>query len=225
MASTGTLSSCYCSNSASVSPWIHIVKRLPGPPTDNVPSTWIAQMLQRDRGARWTAHTLAEHIREYSSDPTAPFAFTGLCCLVDDDTAESVHSSIGEHMNNLTIRPTISCISKLHPSEPIPLSSQTEAVPHYLGSVSKPRSTRDGLGYVPLLGAPSLQPNQTKEIGAKGEKDPVGKWPIGTGRTSGVEESTMFNWDSSRRQIISVEYLKDPCRQLVELLNIDITDK
>jgi serine/threonine protein kinase len=144
MASSGTLSSCYYSNLVSIGSWIEIVKGLPGPPTDNVPSAWITQMLKRDREARWTAHTLAEHIHEYSSDPTTPFAFAGLCCLIDDDTAESVHSSIGDDMNGLTLQPTISPVSRLHHSEPMPLLRQTEAaticeVPITIAPYIKPR--------------------------------------------------------------------------------------
>lgn len=145
MASTGALSSCYCSNPVSVGLWIEIVKAIPGPPTDNVPSAWITQMLQYNRDARWSAHTLAEHIREYSSDSTTPFAFAGLCCLDDSDTEESVHSSFSEDMNELTLRPTTSPMSKLHPSEPHPSSRQTKTVP---------------ISEVPVSILPSTQPTK-----------------------------------------------------------------
>ncbi|KAF2016793.1 kinase-like protein [Aaosphaeria arxii CBS 175.79] len=96
MQSTGTQSSCYASNLDGVLLWIKKTENLPGLLTDNAPTTWILHMLKEDREERWTAHTLWQNVHEQCSDPTTPFAFCGLCCLNNDDSAESVLSSIND---------------------------------------------------------------------------------------------------------------------------------
>lgn len=130
MESTGAMSSCYCSNLEGVASWVQSVEALPGPSTDNMPATWIKQMMQRDRQTRWTAHELSEQIREHSMDPTARFAFAGLCCLDDEDTAESVHSSVASSTdtdpNDFTLRPSISPTSKSHSRHHAPNRCHTD---------------------------------------------------------------------------------------------------
>ncbi|KAH7139507.1 hypothetical protein B0J11DRAFT_45393 [Dendryphion nanum] len=148
MASTGTFSPYYSLNTVGTSSWIETVKILPGTPADNVPTIWIANMVQCDRNMRWSTHELAEHIYEHSNDPAVPFSFTGLCCL-DDDTAESVYSSIDESTDELTLQPTTCPTSKSHPSEAITESIQIEIVSFFADSRhnSKTLNTSNSLGH------------------------------------------------------------------------------
>jgi len=142
----------------------------------------ITQWLQRNGDARWSAYILVERICEYSSDPTTPFAFAGLCCLDDDDTAESVQSPIVEDMNELTLWPTNQTEVVPISGAPVPVApfiqprKQVQISPHQLQSsssssadlrhVSQASNTSDLLGYVPLPG--------TLLLGTKGHgKDAV----------------------------------------------------
>ena len=70
--SNGTMSVSYNSNAIGTSSWIEHLQSLPGPPSDNVPLIWIEHMLQSKREARWSAHTLSEHIQNINDDSDAP---------------------------------------------------------------------------------------------------------------------------------------------------------
>jgi len=113
---TGTKSPCYCSNIPSMRSWMEKIKALPVSLTDNAPLKWIASLLKTERDNRWNSHMLTQQIYEHSSDPTTPFSFAGLCCLDHEDTAESVHSSTGESINELAFRPKVSDASRPHAS-------------------------------------------------------------------------------------------------------------
>lgn len=54
-------------------------------------------MLEEKAKDRCNAQTLLDHIQEANADPDMPFTFTGLCCIEDEDTAESVQSSVFEY--------------------------------------------------------------------------------------------------------------------------------
>jgi len=61
--------------------WIARMEALPGPPSDNLPSEWIRQMLQRDRKLRPTADALLSIVRDASTKFDAEHMFIGECCL------------------------------------------------------------------------------------------------------------------------------------------------
>lgn len=94
--STGTCSSSYCLNPVGVSSWIGLIRALPGSTTDDAPAAWITNMLRHERSMRWSALELEEAIRTHNDDQDTSFAFTGTCCLHEDYTSESVHSSSDE---------------------------------------------------------------------------------------------------------------------------------
>ena len=99
----GSMSSCYHLNPTAVASWIKTIRNIPGATTDNAPSAWITAMMQKEQGQRWNIHTLGEQIQEISNNPSTPFMFTGLCCIEDEDTAESVHSSTVQPDYDVTI--------------------------------------------------------------------------------------------------------------------------
>jgi serine/threonine protein kinase len=101
----GSMSSCYHLNPTAVASWIETIRNIPGAITDNEPSAWIIAMMQKEQGQRWNVHTVGEQILEISNNPSAPFMFTGLCCIEDEDTAESVHSSTVQPDYDVTINP------------------------------------------------------------------------------------------------------------------------
>jgi hypothetical protein len=92
----GSMSACYHLNLSAVTSWIDQLRNSPGPTADNAPIPWISKMLQIDHRSRWTAQTLFDHIQEKNLDVETEFAFSGLCCMEDLDTAESVQSSSAE---------------------------------------------------------------------------------------------------------------------------------
>lgn len=60
---------------------------------DNPPFAWISGLMQPDQDERWTTRRLLDEIKEVNDDPDTPFAFSGLCCIDDDDSTESINSS------------------------------------------------------------------------------------------------------------------------------------
>jgi hypothetical protein len=48
--------------------------------------------MQPRQDDRWTARTILEHIQEANADPANRFAFSGLCCMLDDDSTDSGRS-------------------------------------------------------------------------------------------------------------------------------------
>jgi serine/threonine protein kinase len=123
LVTTGTCLPSYCSNPVGVSTWIESVRALPGSATDNAPAAWITNMMQQTQGARWTAYELEEAIHVYNEDPTSLFAFTGICCLNDDYTSESVHSSIDENVRDVTLQPSAPSMSEQHIDERPPVET------------------------------------------------------------------------------------------------------
>ena len=53
-------------------------------------------MLKIDRKARWSARNLLENIQEANQDIETAFTFSGLCCVEDLESAESVHSTYSD---------------------------------------------------------------------------------------------------------------------------------
>jgi serine/threonine protein kinase len=82
----------YHSKDAKLPELLDHIKGLHGPVSDLLPRTWIEHMIQRERGDRWSAHTVLESIQDYSEDPSTPHLYIGRCCFSDEDTAESVCS-------------------------------------------------------------------------------------------------------------------------------------
>lgn len=114
MTSSGALSHCYCSNLSSVESWLKFVTSRSGSAVDQVPAVWIKGMLKRDRTARWSAHAILDLIQTHNDDPTSTFSFIGHCCLHEDDTDESVMSSIAAVPEDVTIKaPTQSAFQQL----------------------------------------------------------------------------------------------------------------
>ena len=87
----GSMLSHYYLNPSGVSSWLSILGS-EGLNSDNAPRSWISNLMQEDRKTRWTAHMLLEAIVEVNSDPETKFIFSGLCCIDDLESAESVHS-------------------------------------------------------------------------------------------------------------------------------------
>ncbi|OCK90737.1 kinase-like protein [Cenococcum geophilum 1.58] len=87
----GSVLSHYYLNPSGVSSWLSILGSK-GLNSDNAPRSWISNLMQEDQKARWTAHMLLEAIVEVNSDPETKYIFSGLCCIDDLESAESVHS-------------------------------------------------------------------------------------------------------------------------------------
>ncbi|KAH7371022.1 hypothetical protein BKA66DRAFT_470445 [Pyrenochaeta sp. MPI-SDFR-AT-0127] len=94
MTSHGTHTREYHSNLEGITTWIEMLKLFPGPSCDLTPSLWISKMVQQSPAARWSIHSLENHIQEASSDPSAQYAYSGHCCLEsDDETSDSTDMS------------------------------------------------------------------------------------------------------------------------------------
>jgi serine/threonine protein kinase len=86
-------STCYYLNCDAVKTWCETLLQKPGTTSDNPPSACIYEMMQSDQDRRWTARMTLDHIQEVNADPDNRFAFSGLCCVDDGDSDESLHSS------------------------------------------------------------------------------------------------------------------------------------
>ncbi|KAH7384701.1 kinase-like domain-containing protein [Pyrenochaeta sp. MPI-SDFR-AT-0127] len=95
MISKGTCSSSYHSNFAAICSWYKLLQSGSSADVDK-PHLWISSMLVTKPTDRCTAQTLFDNIQETSFDPEVPYSFSGLCCIDDQDTAESVASSAYE---------------------------------------------------------------------------------------------------------------------------------
>jgi serine/threonine protein kinase len=89
----GSKSTCYYLNYSAIIAWQRNLEERPGTPEDNSPSAWISRMMQFDQDKRWTAHTVFDRISEANANPHNRFAFSGLCCVGDEDSTDSAHSS------------------------------------------------------------------------------------------------------------------------------------
>jgi hypothetical protein len=59
-----------------------------------MPSEWILWMMRADREERWYAQRILHAIHSISDcDSGCRYSYMGLCCMYDNDTAESVESS------------------------------------------------------------------------------------------------------------------------------------
>jgi hypothetical protein len=58
--------------------WVDRFEALTGPQSDNIPILWMQHMLKQQRRERWSAHLIAESIRDFSWRRTC-----SICILVD----------------------------------------------------------------------------------------------------------------------------------------------
>ena len=60
---------------------------------ENPPLSWIRGMLQLDQEKRWTAQMLVDRIQEVNDCPDYRYAFSGVCCISENDSTDSDHLS------------------------------------------------------------------------------------------------------------------------------------
>ena len=87
------MSTCYYLNPSGISSWLAILTEKSGRPSDNAPRSWISNMMKKDQNVRWSARMILDDIQEVNSDTDTAFAFSGLCCIEDLASAESVYSA------------------------------------------------------------------------------------------------------------------------------------
>ena len=87
------MSTCYYLNPSGISSWLDILTEKSGIPSDNAPRSWISNMMKKDQNVRWNARMILDDIQEVNSDTDTAFAFSGLCCIEDLASAESVYSA------------------------------------------------------------------------------------------------------------------------------------
>jgi serine/threonine protein kinase len=88
----GSKSTCYHLNRDACLAWCRSLEAEVRP-EENPPLPWIVGLLQPDQDQRWTARKLFDQIQEVNDDPDNRFAFSGLCCINDDDSTQSAGSS------------------------------------------------------------------------------------------------------------------------------------
>jgi serine/threonine protein kinase len=88
----GSKSTCYYLNRDASLAWCRSLEAETRP-EENSPLPWIFGLLQPDKDQRWTARKLFDQIQEVNDDPDNRFAFSGLCCMNDDDSTQSAGSS------------------------------------------------------------------------------------------------------------------------------------
>lgn len=96
MASTGSRSSCYHSNITAVQDWCVMLQSKPCVDSGK-PYHWISLMLKSKPSDRCTAQVMFDDIQAISFEASTRFSYGGLCCIEDEDSAESVLSSASEH--------------------------------------------------------------------------------------------------------------------------------
>lgn len=85
---------CYHNNVSSVKSWHATLMARHSDSELRHPGIWISMMMKLDCEERCTAQQLFDAIYEQFQDPEARVSFIGFCCTEEDDTAESVQSSI-----------------------------------------------------------------------------------------------------------------------------------
>ncbi|KAL9616062.1 MAG: hypothetical protein Q9160_009033, partial [Pyrenula sp. 1 TL-2023] len=95
----GTKSTCYYSNCDTAVKWCKMLKAKTGTFEENPPFPWILGMLQPNQDERWTAQKLCDQIEEVNEDPEIRYTFSGLCCVHNDESSESLYSSKRSSMN------------------------------------------------------------------------------------------------------------------------------
>jgi len=73
--------------------WIARMEALPGPASDNLPITWIRNMLQRDPNHRSSVYVLRSMIQEANAELDAEHMFIGQCCHEDKETERGASST------------------------------------------------------------------------------------------------------------------------------------
>lgn len=91
--SNGSKSTCYFLNTNTALAWCFSLKENSGTSEDNTPLLWIARMMKHDQDDRWTARVLLNNIDEVNADPENRFAFSGLCCMGNDESTDNTCSS------------------------------------------------------------------------------------------------------------------------------------
>jgi hypothetical protein len=94
MGANGSQSTCYHNNLPSVSSWVAALENKVANIDLVRPRSWILMMLKIERHDRCSAQSLFDVIHESSRDPNARLSFVGLCCIEEEESDESVQSSI-----------------------------------------------------------------------------------------------------------------------------------
>lgn len=94
MSTNGSQSTCYHTNLPIVGAWVAALESKVANVDLARPSSWIAMMLKLERHDRCSAQSLFDVIHESSRDPNSRRSFVGLCCTEEEDSDESVQSSI-----------------------------------------------------------------------------------------------------------------------------------
>jgi serine/threonine protein kinase len=82
----------YYLNLSAVESWCSTIGNRPASAPYPAPRTWIANTMRLEQQKRWTAQMLLDRIQEVNADEDTKYTFSGLCCLENDESAESVYS-------------------------------------------------------------------------------------------------------------------------------------
>jgi serine/threonine protein kinase len=96
----------YYLNLSAVESWCSTIGSRPANAPYLAPRTWIANTMRLEQQKRWTAQMLLDRIQEVNADKDAKYTFSGLCCLENDESAESVYSP-SESGEPLEINPLV----------------------------------------------------------------------------------------------------------------------
>lgn len=89
----GTTSHYYYQNGESASDWCGLLIEKGNDYEDNLPLSWICDLLHHSSENRLTAQVLVNRISEANEDTLLRYAFSGTCCILKDDSADSGVSS------------------------------------------------------------------------------------------------------------------------------------
>jgi serine/threonine protein kinase len=82
----------YYLNLSAVKSWCSTIGNRPASAPYVAPWTWIANTMRLEQQKRWTAQMLLDRIQEVNADEETKYTFSGLCCIENDESAESVYS-------------------------------------------------------------------------------------------------------------------------------------
>ena len=94
----GSKSACYHLNANAALEWCDSLTKSAPTSEGNIPLLWIRELLQTDQERRWTAEMLIGQIQDADDDPAHRFAFSGTCCIREDDNTDSDHLSTGSSL-------------------------------------------------------------------------------------------------------------------------------
>lgn len=82
----------YYLNLSAVKSWCSTIGNRPASAPYVAPWAWIANTMRLEQQKRWTAQMLLDRIQEVNADEETKYTFSGLCCIENDESAESVYS-------------------------------------------------------------------------------------------------------------------------------------